>query len=79
MTRPFDLVFSYVMIGAGFVVFGALAHAWVFPGRLIGGTLTGLVIASFALGLLGAIMIVIGLNWHRTATDAGSLPGPRKL
>lgn len=79
MTRPFDLVFSYAMIAAGFVVFGALVHAWVFPERLAGGSLPGLVVATFALGLLGGVMMVIGLNWLRAATDEGSLPGPRKL
>lgn len=79
MTGFFDLLFSYAMIGAGFVVFGTLVHAWLFPDRLGGASLTGLLIASFVLGLLGVVLIVLGLNWHRAATDAGSSPDPREL
>lgn len=79
MSGLFDLLFSYVMIGAGFVVFGTLVHGWMFPDRLTGGSLTGLLVTSLALGLLGAIMVGIGLNWRRAATETGSLPGPRGL
>ena len=67
------------MIGAGFVLFGTLAHGWLFPGRIGGASVAGLLAASFVLGLLGTVMIVIGFNWHRAATDLGSLPGARKL
>lgn len=79
MTRLFDLLFSYSLVGTGFVVFGTLFHAWVFPDRVAGGSLRGLVVISFALGLLGAVMVVIGLHWHRAATAEPSLPGPRTL
>ena len=79
MIRLFDLLFSYTMIGGGFVVFGILAHSWVFPDRLTGGSLLGLAIVSFVLGLLGGVLLVMGLSWHRTATNVSSLAGPRKL
>lgn len=79
MSGLFDLLFSYVLIVAGFVVFGTLVHGWMFPNRLTGGSLTGLLVVSFALGLLGAIMVGIGLNWRRAATETESLAGPREL
>lgn len=78
MSGLFDLFFSYTMIGIGFALFGIVAHGWLFPERF-GDSLTGLLAASFVLGLLGAILILIGLNWHRAATKTGSLPGPREL
>ena len=78
MSGLFDLFFSYSMISAGFVLFGTVAHGWLFPERF-GDSLTGLLAVSFILGLLGAVMIVLGLNWHRAATEAESLAGPREL
>lgn len=78
MNRLVDLLFSYVLIGCGFTLLGILAHGWLFPERF-GGNLTNLLVASFVVGLLGAVMIVVGINWHRTATETGSLPGPRTL
>lgn len=79
MSSLFDLLFSYATIGTGFVLFGTLAHGWLFPDRIGDTAITGLLAASFVLGLLGAVLIVIGLDWHRAATDAGSPPGPRDL
>lgn len=79
MTGFFDLLFSYAMIGAGFVVFGTLIHAWLFPHRLGSGSLMGLVAVSSILALVGFVLVVLGLNWHRAAADTGSAPGPREL